>query len=177
LKITSEKTEFRTPWFELVSKQVAGEPAPFYALRMSDYVTVVAFTPDSELLLVRQYRPAVDAVTLELPSGHVDGGETPEAAARRELAEECGFAADKVELLGTLLSDTGRNENRLWCYLAADVKSLGPQFVPEAGVEPICVQRSALPQLIERGELAHALNVAALMLAVLRKGPELFALK
>ena len=177
LKIVKQQIEFQTPWFELVSKQVDGESAPFYSLRMSDYVSVVAFTPESELVLVRQYRPAVESFTLELPSGHVDQGERPEASARRELAEECGFAVGKVELLGTLLSDTGRNENRLWCYLATDVTSVGPQYVPEAGLERVLVPREDLPRLIERGELSHALHLAALMLAVLRRGPELLALK
>src|SRR5205823_1799389 len=117
--ILSRKTEFSTPWFELVSKQVAGQSAPYYALKMQDYVTVIAFTEKRELVLVRQYRPAVERHTLELPSGLVEKNETPEQSGRRELTEECGLIASEMELLGTLISDTGRNENRLWCYFAS----------------------------------------------------------
>jgi ADP-ribose pyrophosphatase len=68
---------FETPWFQLISKQVAGESAPYYSLQMQDYVAVVAFTDQAELVLVRQYRPAVERHTLELPSGHVESDETP----------------------------------------------------------------------------------------------------
>src|SRR5439155_7332752 len=121
MQILNRKTEFTTPWFELVSKQVAGQSAPYYSLQMQDYVTVVALTEKSELVLVRQYRPAVERHTLELPSGHVEKNETPEQSARRELAEESGFNAPELELLGTLMSDTGRNQNRLWCFLARKV--------------------------------------------------------
>src|SRR5947207_2659014 len=112
-RIVSTQTEFVTPWFELISKRVAGEPEPYYALRMADYVAVIAFTEKDELILVRQYRPAIERPTLELPSGHVENTETPVESARRELAEECGFDAPRLELLGALLSDTGRHENRL----------------------------------------------------------------
>src|SRR5205814_662663 len=113
MNIVERKVEFATPWFELVAKRVEGEKAPYYALRMTDYVAVVAVTGEKELVLVRQYRPAVERFTLELPSGHVEKNETPEEAAKRELVEECGLEAGTMELLGKLISDTGRNENRL----------------------------------------------------------------
>src|SRR5437899_5247818 len=99
MHIIERKTEFSTPWFQLVSKRVAGEAAPYYALAMADYVAIVAFTRRDELVLVRQFRPAIERHTLELPSGHVERNETPETAARRELLEECGFEVTQMELL------------------------------------------------------------------------------
>ena len=112
-----------------------------------------------------------------MPSGHVEAGESPEQSARRELAEECGFDAPELELLGTLISDTGRNENRLWCYLARRVTPLGASYVPERGVECVLVPRANLAELVAKAEFNHALNVAALMLAVLKHGPELLTLR
>ena len=75
------------------SKNRSHPVIPFYMLELPDYVSVIALTPARELLLVRQHRPVVGRETLELPSGHVDPGERPEDAARRELLEETGFDA------------------------------------------------------------------------------------
>jgi ADP-ribose pyrophosphatase len=176
-RIVDRKVAFATPWFQLISKQVEGESSPFYSLQMQDYVAVVAFTDQEELLLVRQYRPAVERHTLELPSGHIELNETPEESARRELAEECGFDAPHLQSLGTLISDTGRLENRLWCYLAPRVSPLLAVHVPEQGVERILVPRARLPDLMAQGKFDHALHLAALMLAAVRCGPGLLALR
>jgi ADP-ribose pyrophosphatase len=175
-EIIDRKVEFTTPWFQVIAKHVAGERAPYYALRLQDYVSIVAFTEKRELVLVRQYRPAVERYTLELPSGHVEADETPAQSARRELAEECGLDAPQPELLGPLLSDTGRHENRLWCYFASGVTPLAGGYVPEPGLERILVPQTQLPHLLANAEFDHALNHAALLLAVAKHGPELLAL-
>jgi ADP-ribose pyrophosphatase len=177
MHIEERKVEFATPWFELVSKRVTGEKAPYYSLRMQDYVAVVALTERDELILVRQYRPAVESFTLELPSGHVEKDETPVESARRELAEECGFDAPNLESLGTMTSDTGRNENRLWCYFARGVRPLAGETAPEPGIERVLVPAARMPELIARGEFNFSMHVAALMLAMVKHGGKLFALK
>lgn len=105
--IASRRTVFSTPWFQVVSKLIEGDSHPYYALSLPDYVCVVALTNARRLVLVRQYRPAVEELTLELPAGHVDPGETPEHAARRELLEETGYSCDRLELVGDLHADTG----------------------------------------------------------------------
>jgi ADP-ribose pyrophosphatase len=174
-RILDRTTVFATPWFEVVSKHVPTDSQPYYSLRMQDYVSVVAFTKMDQLVLVRQYRPAVERFTLELPSGHIEKNEPPEESARRELAEECGLHAQQIELLGTLLSDCGRHENRLWCYYAPEATAV--EHVPETGVETILVPRANIPQLLANPEFDHALNWAALMLALTRHGARLLALK
>src|SRR5690242_16473540 len=114
------KTEvaFRTPWFEVVGKTMKAEEHPYYSLRLPDYSAIVAITTEQRVLAVRQYRPAVERYTIELPSGLVDPGETPGAAARRELLEETGYAADEVEVLGPMLPDCGRLGNQIWSCVA-----------------------------------------------------------
>ncbi len=70
-ELLSKTAVFVTDWFTLVEKRFADSPhaAPYFALETSDYVSVVALTQNDELVLVRQYRPAVEERTLELPSG------------------------------------------------------------------------------------------------------------
>src|SRR5579884_3346132 len=113
-----EQVVFDTPWFQLVARTPPGWQSPHYSIRTQDYVCVVAEAP-AGLVLVRQFRPATGAAGLELPSGHVDPGETPEQAARRELLEETGYQAGPLRLLGRLAPDVGRLGNGLWCYHAA----------------------------------------------------------
>lgn len=160
--------EYATPWFELVSKRVTGEPEPFYALRLIDYVCVVALTPEHEIVLVRQYRPAVEQETLELPAGHVERNQTPEEAARSELADETGFTAPDFVLLGTFFSDTGRNENRTWCYLAAGARAMQTGCGEEEGIAVAVTPVADLFPMILRGEFHQGPHIAALMLAALR---------
>jgi len=172
--ITGRSTVFKTPWFDIVAKQTDGGDAPYYSLRMRDYVSVIAFTPRQEILLVRQYRPAVERYTLELPSGLEEEDETPEQTARRELEEETGYRSDGMELLGVLLPDTGRLANRLWCYFAAMVTPSNGCHNPEPGIEPVLIHRTALLDLIAKGEFNHALNLGVLALGLAKRGPELF---
>lgn len=162
------QTVFSTPWFELVAKESAAdsEAAPHYSIQTRDYVTVVALTAAGEVLLVRQYRPAVEQVTLELPAGHVEPGESPEEAARRELEEETGYRAGRLEFLGRLLPDTGRLANRMWCYFTPDARRVANP--PNAEGEPelhVCSSLDDLSRLIAESRFDHALHLAALSLA------------
>jgi 8-oxo-dGTP pyrophosphatase MutT (NUDIX family) len=161
------ETVFSTPWFEVVADagSVGHSSSPYYFLRLSDYVCVVAVTDSAEVILVRQYRPAAARVTLELPAGHVDPGESPEASARRELEEETGFTAARWQLLGKLEPDTGRLSNTLWCYLALDARLNGPRTAAEQGIEVERCRVDALQRKVRDGAFDHALHVAALHLA------------
>lgn len=166
----SRETVFATPWFRVLAEQVQGEASPHYVIQGLDFVVIVALTPQNQLLLVRQFRVAAGAVTLELPAGHIDPGETPEQAARRELLEETGYEADKLELLASLSPSVARFTNRMWCFFAAGVKpAVVPQAQREAGVDLVLYDRG-VGKLIEEKDFYSAPNYAALLLAVVRVG-------
>ena len=135
-------------------------------LDVPDYVAVVARTAAGGVMLVRQHRPVVGRETLELPSGHVDAGESPEQAARRELLEETGMEAGSIELLGVLVPDVGRLVNRMWCYFAPDVTPAVAPVPAEQGLTCIEVPEQELLAMALDGRIDHALNLAVLFLAV-----------
>jgi len=169
-EILDRQTVFSTPWFDVVAKAVAGWDvnAPYYTLELEDYVSVFATTETNEVLLVRQYRPSIETYTLELPSGHVESGESPEEAARRELAEETGYEAEKLELLGCLAPDTGRLGNRLWAYFAPQVKPSQQSHSLESGIELVVYSKMELLRDVYEGRFDHALHLAVILLAILK---------
>ena len=138
--------------------------APYYSLSIADYVGILAVTTDQQILAVRQYRPAVERYTIELPAGMVDPQENPLDTARRELLEETGYEAGAIELLGEMLTDTGRLTNRIWGVLATGVRRV-EGYQPEEGIETLTYSP---PDLIRATteEFNHALHVAILMLGV-----------
>ncbi len=161
---------YSTPWFELIEKQQSEGASPHYSIRTQDYVSVIALTPQKEFILVRQFRPAIGRHTLELPGGHVDAGQTPEEAAAKELLEETGgrAASGRLEFLGQMVSDSGRLENSLWCFLATDVTPVKKEiYQMESGVD-VLVYKGGLMALLNEKEFNCALNIAALMQATRR---------
>ncbi|HMD71860.1 MAG TPA: NUDIX hydrolase [Bryobacteraceae bacterium] len=158
---------FRTAWFDLLAKTMDAGDEPYYSLRLPDYASIVAFTADGRVLCVRQYRPAVERATLELPSGLVDPGEAPADAARRELLEETGYEAAGMDVLTPMLPDTGRLGNRIWTCVAAGLRRVEGRE-PEEGIEVAVLTVPELLRATADGEFDHALHVAAILLAQLR---------
>ncbi len=97
------KKVLSTPWFsvEALAYPKHGITArnPYYRLVEGDGVAILAMTPDEKIIIVRQFRPALNAYSLELPAGGINPGETPLATARRELFEETGYRARTVTAL------------------------------------------------------------------------------
>ena len=166
--LTTEEVVLDTKWFQVVARRPPAFSEPHYSLRTRDYVAIVALNPRGEFLLVRQFRPAVWETTLELPSGHVEQGQTPEQAARTELLEETGHEAERFDLLGDFSPDTGRLGNRMWCFFAGNALPTGDAaYEPEAGIDSVLYKGTLRDLLREKG-FYSALNCAALFAAVVQ---------
>lgn len=82
-----------------------------------EFAAIIAVTKDKKIVVARQFRPGPELVMDELPGGFVDPGETPEVSATRELLEETGYSAGKVNYLGSIHKDTYMNA--MWHILLA----------------------------------------------------------
>jgi 8-oxo-dGTP pyrophosphatase MutT (NUDIX family) len=98
-------------------------------------VTVLA-QDKNDVLLIRQYRPGADKVMVDLPSGHIEMGETPEQAARRELEEETGYRAGELTFLGSYYPEPGISNKQAHAFLARRLQLVG-QGLEEDGFTTI----------------------------------------
>ena len=170
-RVLARRTLPVSKWMQLIEREVAfapGMPAETYhAVTQGDYVAILALTPDRRIPLVRQFRPACEAFTLELPAGMVEAGEDPAEACRRELKEETGLIARNIAPLATNQPCTARLSNRIHSFFVATSEPPA-SFQPEPGIAVEMVSEIELGHLIANGEFSLHLHLGTLFLAQMR---------
>ena len=96
----------------------------FYSIETHEFVVVVSFPNDGQMLLLRQYRHGPREVVCNFPAGYIKPDETPLQAARRELLEETGYHGGRWESLGAFVVDGNRGNGRAHFFLAQGVTRL-----------------------------------------------------
>lgn len=149
-----------------------GSLHPRVHIQAPDWVNVVPITSDGDVVLVRQFRCGIWSNTLELPGGMIDGEESPQEAAARELEEETGYRAERWVPLGLCHPNPAIQNNRLFGFVAQGCRKVH-EGRPDQG-EDLIVERVSRPELeekIRRGEITHALVLATLLLEKLSASP------
>jgi ADP-ribose pyrophosphatase len=134
-------------------------------------VSIVAVTDDLEVVLVRQYRAALDVELLEIPAGKRDeAGEPPEATAERELIEEVGLRPGRLELLGEFHNSPGFSDEHSFVYLGTDLieSTLDRQGIEEEHMVVVKVPVADVASLIDDGTITDAKTIIGLLLAMRR---------
>ncbi|MBN1102808.1 MAG: NUDIX hydrolase [Deltaproteobacteria bacterium] len=138
------------------------EEHDFYILESLDWVNVIPITTDDRVVLIRQYRHGIQEVTLEIPGGIVEGRDSPEEAARRELMEETGYEAAQMIPLGFVHPNPAFLNNRCHTYVAKDVVKVAGQSQDEKeDIEVLLRPVKDIPGLIREGRITHSLVLAA----------------
>jgi ADP-ribose pyrophosphatase len=171
----SSEILMETPYFALRSDQLrlpdGAVKDPYYVIERPDAAIVFPLTGEGEVVLVRQYRPAIERVELGLPAGLVEEGEEPEKAARRELQEETGYAEGEWEPLGAIASSPSLKDNWAHLYLARGVELATSQRPDEyERLEVVTVPVGELLPKIRADEIVSSSGVAAILLALDRLG-------
>ncbi len=130
----------------------------------SDAVAIVALDADNNILLVKQFRKAVEESILELPAGCVDPGEEPLATVSREMREETGYKPNKIKKLGGFFSAPGFCTEYMHVYLAAELVEDSLHAEDTDDIEVIRVPLQKIEGLIDSGDIHDAKSIAGLLL-------------
>ena len=147
----------------------------FTVTTVADVALIIAITKGKKVVLVRQYKPGVDEITIEFPAGrkepsHTDMIET----ARAELEEETGIRAEKFEKFTELSGFPTKATERLYCFLTTDVEVNSTQHLDtNEQIEVLFYTPQELDDLIFSGKMIYGVNIAMWVLAK-HKFPNLF---
>lgn len=120
-------------------------------------------SPDPRVLLIRQFRHAADGFILEIPAGRLDPGETPEACAHRELAEEAGRRSNELRYLTTIFTTPGFTDERIHLYLATSLTETAHAREADEFMEIVTLPWSEVGRLVRAGEIRDGKTLVALM--------------
>ncbi len=126
---------------------------------------VVPLMDQNHVLLIRQYRHAVQQFLYEVPAGKLSPGESPLKCARRELEEETGYRAGRLKKLGAIFTSPGFCDERIHLYLATDLVKTQQCLEPCEVIELRKVHCKKVTNMIRRGQIQDAKSIVALALA------------
>jgi len=158
----------KTPVFTL-TRQTCRSPKDggdkvFTVLDVPDWVQVLALTDDGQAVLVSQYRIGSREVSLELPGGVVEAGQTPLEAAQRELREETGYQAVAWRQMAAFRPNPAVQNNTAHFFVAEGARLAGPtDFDENEDLELSLVPLNSLKEMINKGQIDHAIMVAAIL--------------
>lgn len=140
-----------------------GREARFEVVQHPGGAAALPILPDGRLILIRQFRPAIEDYILEIPAGRLEPGEDGATCVARELQEEIGYRAGRLEKLGEIYSSVGFCNELIHIFLARDLQPVERALEPDEFIEPqLMTLDEALAQL-DRGRLQDAKTRVALL--------------
>lgn len=160
------KTIYDTPRLKIETKDITlpnGNERTYLFVKPVEAVCILP-TDSEYVYLIRQYRAVIDSYILEVAAGGMDKeGESPEDAARRELAEELKLKADKMIPRGFVYSSPGFCTEKLWLFEARGLSPCNEYAMDEDEIiEPVKIRRGDVFGMIESGKIVDAKTIALL---------------
>lgn len=127
-------------------------------------VALAAITPEGKMVMVRQYRKPAEKAILEVPAGKIEKGEDHRLTAERELKEETGYTAGKIEFITSFYSSIGYSTEVIYLYFATDLTPGETDFDENEAIELYEYELPELKEMVLRGEIEDAKTIAAILL-------------
>ncbi len=136
---------------------------PRDVMRHPGAAVILPLVDDDHVCLIKNYRIAVEQTLLELPAGTLEPNEPPEITAERELEEETGYRADKIELLTIYYPSPGVMDERMFMYVATGLTMHAPAREEGEEIENHVVTLSAAKAMVQDGRIADGKTIAGLL--------------
>lgn len=141
-----------------------GRCASFEVVHHPGGAAVLPLLDDGRVVLIRQFRPALGGMVLEIPAGRLEPGEAPETCARRELREEVGYRAENLEKLGEMLPAVGFCDERIHLFVADGLSSVPQALEPDEYLEVLRLPLASVMRMVNEGLLPDGKTQLALLL-------------
>lgn len=167
----TERPLYTGSFFKVVNATFEGPDGEHFereVVRHPGAVVVVPLLDDRTAVVVRQYRAALDQELLELPAGKRDvDGEQPEVTAARELQEEAGYRAGRLDLVARFYNSAGFSDELSWVYVGRDLQAVDNdlQGIEEQHLTVEELSLANVPELVATGKLIDAKTIIGLLLA------------
>ena len=159
---------WRGAWLEVVTESVQlpnGTSIDLDIVRHPGASAVVPFVTDDEVLLIRQYRYATGGELWEVPAGKLDVGEDALTCARRELEEEAGQRAGRLEALGPMWASPGFTDEQIHLFAAFDLEPVPQRLEADEVIELEQMPFRRALEMVWSGEISDAKSQLALLKA------------
>ena len=169
----SNSRSWQSGWLRVDTEQVDlpnGNRVDLPIVRHPGASCIAPFVSEDEVLLIRQYRHAAGGTLLEAPAGKLDPGERPEVCAGRELIEETGYRAGRLEHLSSIWTAPGFTDEVIHLYAAFDLEHVGQRLEEDEVIELVPMALDDALARVFSGELNDAKSALALVLAARHLG-------
>lgn len=126
-------------------------------------VVVLPVLTDTDIVMIRNYRYAIERELIELPAGTLEPGEDPAACAARELEEETGYQAGRIEPLGEFYTTPGITDELMRCFVAHDLRKTSQRLDTGERIRPEVVPFEQAIDWIRRGTIVDGKTIAVLL--------------
>ena len=175
-KTISSEYIFKDTWFT-IRKDTCIKPdgkivSPYYVYEFPTWVTALALTTDNQVVMVRQYRHAIEDIIIEIPGGCVDETDKSlEQAIARELLEETGYEFSAYEYLGKISPNPSTNTNWMHMYLAMGGRKVSEQSLDHnEEIEVLLFSIDELKRMLKDHQIVQAMHVTAIFYGLERLG-------